>query len=74
MVKKREQAATLEERKFDVLDKEGALETDDGLSFLKMSLLPHITFIPRKRRLRLRSRYQYLIILDKRKSFPGLFR
>ena len=62
VIKKNEEVIGLE-KKPESVDKGRAAEEDDDLLYLK-SLLPHIRSLPRIRRLRLRSKFQELIIQE----------
>lgn len=63
IIKKNEDIIDLEKKKPASMDKERVGEEDDDLLYLK-SLLPHIKSLPRIRRLRLRSKFQELIIQE----------
>lgn len=63
IITKYEDVIDLEKNKPASTDKERTAEEDDDLLYLK-SLLPHIKSLPRIRRLRLRSKFQELVIQE----------
>jgi len=63
IIRKNEDVIDLEQKKPASMDRERAPEEDDDLLYLK-SLLPHIKSLPRIRRLRLRSKFQELVIQE----------
>jgi BESS motif. len=63
IIRKNEDIINLEKKKPESTDKERAAEEDDDLLYLK-SLLPYIKSLPRIRRLRLRSKFQELVIQE----------
>jgi len=63
IISKNENVIDLEKKKPASMYRERAAEEDDDLLYLK-SLLPHIKSLPRIRRLRLRSKFQELVIQE----------
>jgi len=63
IIRENEDVIDLEHKKPARMDRERAAEEDDDLLYLK-SLLPHIKSLPRIRRLRLRSKFQELVIQE----------
>jgi len=63
IIRKNEDVINLEQKNPASMDTERAAEEDDDLLYLK-SLLPHIKSLPRIRRLRLRSKFQELVIQE----------
>lgn len=63
IIRRNEDLIDLGKKKPANMDREKAAEDDDDLLYLK-SLLPHIKSLPRIRRLRLRSKFQELVIQE----------
>lgn len=63
IIRKNEDVIDLEHKKPASMERERPAQEDDDLLYLK-SLLPHIKSLPRIRRLRLRSKFQELVIQE----------